>query len=120
MITFANNCCVSDLVHMSCQEEDVQRAPPSPQMYGHLEASASDASSEDADDDDNDENEALHVMRDLDSGYHDASNDLHEDIDEDAERTLSGTLSESSGNLGSDLFDYKVSEKIESQILLFH
>jgi hypothetical protein len=89
------------------EEEDVQRAPPSPQMYGHLEASASDASSEDDDDDDNDENEALHVIRDLDSGYHDASNDLHEDIDEDAERTLSGTLSESSGNLGSDLFDYK-------------
>jgi hypothetical protein len=102
------------------EEEDVQRAPPSPQMYGHLEASASDASSEDADDDDNDENEALHVMHDLDSGYHDASNNLHEDIDEDAERTLSGTLSESSGNLGSDLFDYKASEKIESQILLFH
>jgi hypothetical protein len=89
-------------------------------MYGHLEASASDASSEDDDDDDdNDQNEALHVIRDLDSGYHDASNDLHEDIDEDAERTLSGTLSESSGNLGSDLFDYKVSKKIESQILLF-
>ncbi|CAK9857091.1 unnamed protein product [Sphagnum jensenii] len=96
------------------EEEDVQRAPPSPQMYGHLEASASDASSEDDDDDDNDENEALHVIRDLDSGYHDASNDLHEDIDEDAERTLSGTLSESSGNLGSDLFDYKVFEGVDS------
>ncbi|CAM6045781.1 unnamed protein product [Sphagnum compactum] len=94
------------------EEEDVQRAPPSPQMYGHLEASASDASSEDDDDDDNAENEALHVIRDLDSGYHDASNDLHEDIDEDAERTLSGTLSESSGNLGSDLFDYKANNEV--------
>jgi hypothetical protein len=83
----------------------MRRGPPSPQMYGHMEASVSDASSEDDDDD-----EALHVIRNVDAGYHDAANDLHEDIDEDAERALSGTLSESSGNLGSDVFDYKVFE----------
>jgi len=88
------------------EDEDMRRGPPSPQMYGHMEASASDASSEDDDDDD----EALHVIRNVDAGYHDAANDLHEDIDEDAERALSGTLSESSGNLGSDVFDYKVFE----------
>ncbi|CAK9218966.1 unnamed protein product [Sphagnum troendelagicum] len=87
------------------EDEDMRRGPPSPQMYGHMEASASDASSEDDDDD-----EALHVIRNVDAGYHDAANDLHEDIDEDAERALSGTLSESSGNLGSDVFDYKVFE----------
>ncbi|CAM6043973.1 unnamed protein product [Sphagnum compactum] len=87
------------------EDEDMRRGPPSPQMYGHMEASASDASSEDDEDD-----EALHVIRNVDAGYHDAANDLHEDIDEDAERALSGTLSESSGNLGSDVFDYKVFE----------
>ncbi|CAM6069125.1 unnamed protein product [Sphagnum tenellum] len=87
------------------EDEDMRRGPPSPQMYGHMEASASDASSEDDDDE-----EALHVIRNVDAGYHDAANDLHEDIDEDAERALSGTLSESSGNLGSDVFDYKVFE----------
>lgn len=45
-------------------------------------------------------------IRPPEEGYHDASNDL--DPDEDQERILSGTLSESSGNAGSYLYDYKV------------
>jgi hypothetical protein len=76
-----------------------------------MEGNASDAYSED---DDNDY-EALHVMRDVDGGYVDAMNDLHEDIDYDTERALSGTFSGSSGNLDSDLFYDKVSHKMKSQ-----
>ncbi len=76
-----------------------------------MEGNASDAYSED---DDNDY-EALHVMRDVDGGYLDATNDLHEDIDYDTERALSGTFSGSSGNLDSDLFYNKVSNKMKSQ-----
>ncbi len=84
---------------------------PSPHTYKHMEGNASDAYSED---DDNDY-EALHVMRDVDGGYLDATNDLHEDIDYDTERALSGTFSGSSGNLESDLFYNKVSHKMKSQ-----
>ncbi|CAM6048354.1 unnamed protein product, partial [Sphagnum compactum] len=88
------------------EEEDVQRCPLSSQRYGgHMEARASDASSEDDDDD-----EASHVICDVDGGYHDAPNNLQEDIDVDAERALSGTFSESSGNLGSNPFHHKVFE----------
>jgi hypothetical protein len=78
------------------------RPPPSPQMYGALEASGSEGSSDDED------VEASRMMNDAEGNFHDAANDLHEDNEEDAERALSGTLSESSGNLGSDVFDYKV------------
>lgn len=71
-------------------------------MYGALEASGSEGSSDDED------VEASRMMNDAEGNFHDAANDLHEDNEEDAERALSGTLSESSGNLGSDVFDYKV------------
>ncbi len=87
----------------------MQRGPLSSQRYGgHMEARASDASSEDDDDDD----EASHVICDVDGAYHDAPNNLQEDIDVDAERALSGTFSESSGNLGSNPFHHKVSHKM--------
>lgn len=84
------------------QDYGLQRAPPSPQIYGTLEASETEGSSDDDDD------EASHVMNESEGNFHDAANDLHEDGDEYTERALSGTLSESSGNLGSDVFDYKV------------
>ena len=84
------------------QDYGLQRAPPSPQIYGTLEASETDASS------DEDDDEALHPMNEGEGNFHDAANDLQEDGDEYTERALSGTLSESSGNLGSDVFDYKV------------
>ncbi|KAH8975077.1 hypothetical protein BDL97_01G137200 [Sphagnum fallax] len=88
------------------EEMHVHQGSPSPHTYRHMEGNASDAYSED---DDNDY-EALHVMRDVDGGYLDATNDLHEDIDYDTERALSGTFSGSSGNLDSDLFYNKVFE----------
>lgn len=86
------------------EDYGLHRAPPSPQIYGTLEASETDASS------DEDDEEALHVMNEGEGNFHDAANDLQEDADEYTERALSGTLSESSGNLGSDVFDYKVFE----------
>ncbi|KAG0559455.1 hypothetical protein KC19_10G106200 [Ceratodon purpureus] len=86
------------------EDYGLQRAPPSPQIYGTLEASETEGSSDDDDD------EASHVMNESEGNFHDAANDLHEDGDEYTERALSGTLSESSGNLGSDVFDYKVFE----------
>ncbi|XP_077214376.1 rho GTPase-activating protein 6-like isoform X2 [Tasmannia lanceolata] len=42
-----------------------------------------------------------------DDGYHDAQHDLESDTEDDPERSLSGTLSESSGNEGSDIYDNK-------------
>ncbi len=94
----------------------MQQGPLSSQRYGgHMEARASDASSEDDDNDD----EASHVICDVDGGYHDAPNNLQEDIDVDAERALSGTFSESSGNLGSNPFHHKVSHKMNIRIPCF-
>ena len=84
------------------QDYGLHRAPPSPQIYGTLEASETDASSDEEDE------EALRVMNEGEGNFHDAANDLQEEGDEYTERALSGTLSESSGNLGSDVFDYKV------------
>ncbi|KAF6155412.1 hypothetical protein GIB67_019938 [Kingdonia uniflora] len=43
-----------------------------------------------------------------DNGYHGAENEVDGELDVDAERVLSGKLSESSGYIGSDLYDYKV------------
>jgi hypothetical protein len=95
------------------QDYGLQRAPPSPQIYGTLEASETEGSSDDDDDD-----EASRVMNESEGNFHDAANDLHEEGDEYNERALSGTLSESSGNLGSDVFDYKVRGDPFCQVLL--
>lgn len=86
------------------QDYGLQRAPPSPQIYGTLEASETEASSDEEDD------EGLHAINEGEGNFHDAANDLQEEGDDYNERALSGTLSESSGNLGSDVFDYKVFE----------
>uniref|UniRef100_A0A7I4EN77 Rho-GAP domain-containing protein n=2 Tax=Physcomitrium patens TaxID=3218 RepID=A0A7I4EN77_PHYPA len=86
------------------EDYGLHRAPPSPQIYGTLEASETEGSSDEEDD------EASRVMNEGEGNFHDAANDLQEDGDEFIERALSGTLSESSGNLGSDVFDYKVFE----------
>lgn len=43
-----------------------------------------------------------------DNGFHDAENEVDPDSDDDRERVLSGKLSESSGSVASDLYDYKV------------
>lgn len=66
-------------------------------MYPNMDGSGSDEESED---------EVLQ-LHDVD-GYHDAQNDLDAEVDEDFERVLSGGLSESSGHIDSDVFDYKV------------
>lgn len=42
------------------------------------------------------------------NGFHDAENEVDPDSDDDHERVLSGKLSESSGSVASDLYDYKV------------
>lgn len=80
-------------------------------MYGNMEASGTDGSSEEEDDDD-----TSNLMHDGDGNYHDAPNDLHDEVDEDTERALSGALSESSGNLGSDIFDYKVKTSLPTGV----
>ncbi|BBN19325.1 protein MpREN [Marchantia polymorpha subsp. ruderalis] len=81
------------------EDDDSPRVPPSPQMYPNMDGSGSDEESED---------EVLQ-LHDVD-GYHDAQNDLDAEVDEDFERVLSGGLSESSGHIDSDVFDYKVYE----------
>lgn len=43
-----------------------------------------------------------------DNGYHDAENDMDTEMVDDPEHIISGKLSESSGDAGSDLYDYKV------------
>lgn len=43
-----------------------------------------------------------------DNGYHDAENEVDQESDNDGHRVLSGKLSESSGSVASDLYDYKV------------
>nr|XP_027102572.1 rho GTPase-activating protein 7-like isoform X1 [Coffea arabica] len=42
-----------------------------------------------------------------DNGYHDAQNEVDAETDDDHDRVLSGKLSESSGSVASDLYDYK-------------
>lgn len=42
------------------------------------------------------------------NGYHDAENEVDQETDDDRDRVLSGKLSESSGSVASDLYDYKV------------
>ncbi|KAI5673759.1 hypothetical protein M9H77_14123 [Catharanthus roseus] len=44
-----------------------------------------------------------------DNGYHDAENEVDQETDDDRDRVLSGKLSESSGSVASDLYDYKAS-----------
>ncbi|KAG0478811.1 hypothetical protein HPP92_013530 [Vanilla planifolia] len=69
----------------------------------HIEDSGSELSDED---------------RNLDvkeNGYHDAENDLDPELNADHERVLSGKMSESSGCVGSDLYDYKVFTADESE-----
>lgn len=44
-----------------------------------------------------------------DNGYHDAENEVDQESDNDGHRVLSGKLSESSGSVASDLYDYKAS-----------
>lgn len=41
------------------------------------------------------------------NGYHDAHNEVDAETDDDHDRVLSGKLSESSGSVASDLYDYK-------------
>ncbi|XP_059665405.1 rho GTPase-activating protein 7-like [Cornus florida] len=41
------------------------------------------------------------------NGYHDAENEVDPETDDDPDRVHSGKLSESSGSVGSDLYDYK-------------
>eukprot|EP00252_Welwitschia_mirabilis_P015261 TRINITY_DN3353_c0_g2_i2.p1 TRINITY_DN3353_c0_g2~~TRINITY_DN3353_c0_g2_i2.p1 ORF type:complete len:893 (+),score=225.98 TRINITY_DN3353_c0_g2_i2:168-2846(+) len=77
---------------------------PSPQMYPQMEDSGSEGS---LDDD---------VLDIRDNGYHNVQNGLEAELEDDPERVLSGTLSESSGNAGSDLYDYKVFEGGDSDV----
>ncbi|KAG9148634.1 hypothetical protein Leryth_019152, partial [Lithospermum erythrorhizon] len=54
------------------------------------------------------ENSSDDVTLDVkDDGYHDAGNDVDVETDDDHDRVLSGKLSESSGSVASDLYDYK-------------
>ncbi|CAM6128714.1 unnamed protein product [Calypogeia fissa] len=79
-------------------EDDTLRDPPSPNMYANMDGSGSDEEFEE---------DGVLGLRDVD-GYHDAQNDL--EGDEDFDRVMSGGLSESSGHVESDVFDYKVYE----------
>ncbi|KAL3529945.1 hypothetical protein ACH5RR_009267 [Cinchona calisaya] len=49
-----------------------------------------------------------------DNGYHDAENEVDAESDDDHDRVLSGKLSESSGSVASDLYDYKACEGEDS------
>lgn len=73
-------------------------------MYPHVEDSGSEGLSDDE------------VPQVHDEGYHDAHNELDVDADEDADRLRSGTLSESSGNEESDVYDLKVFEGGDSEV----
>ncbi|KAL4197247.1 hypothetical protein AMTRI_Chr04g187340 [Amborella trichopoda] len=79
-----------------------QKDSLSPDIYSETEESGSEEYTDD---------EAMDMA---DDGYHDAKHDLDPDIEVDHERVLSGTRSESSGNAGSDLYDYKGFEGLDS------
>ncbi|GLJ12541.1 hypothetical protein SUGI_0193210 [Cryptomeria japonica] len=85
-------------------DDQTQQSPASPEMYPQMEDSGSEGSTDD---------EVLQIRED---GFHDAQNDLEAELEDDPERVLSGTLSESSGNAGSDLYDYKVFEGGDSDV----
>uniref|UniRef100_A0A0D6QZ37 Rho-GAP domain-containing protein n=1 Tax=Araucaria cunninghamii TaxID=56994 RepID=A0A0D6QZ37_ARACU len=85
-------------------DDQTQQTPASPEMYPQMDDSGTEGSSDD---------EVLQIRED---GYHDAQNDLEAELEDDPERVLSGTLSESSGNGGSDLYDYKVFEGGDSDV----
>lgn len=86
------------------EDDEVQHSPPSPDMYARAEETASEASSD---------GEVLQV---LEEDFHDAQNDNDAELDDDPERLLSGSLSESSGNEGSDVYDYKAFEDGDSDV----
>lgn len=86
------------------EDDQTQQSPPSPEMYPQMEDSGSEGSSDDG------------VLQLREDGYHDAQNDLEAELEDDPDRVLSGTLSESSGNGGSDLYDYKVFEGGDSDV----
>lgn len=73
-------------------------------MYPQVEYSGSEGLSEE------DEVPQVH------NGYHDAHNELDIDVDEDADRLVSGTFSESSGNEESDVYDLKACEGGNSEV----
>lgn len=83
------------------RDDEAQNGPPSPDMYARAHESASEASSD---------GEVLQVEED----YHDVQNGDDAELDEDPDRLLSGSLSESSGNDGSDVYDYKAFEDGDS------
>ncbi|KAH9321646.1 hypothetical protein KI387_016285 [Taxus chinensis] len=85
-------------------DDQTQQGPASPEMYPQMDDSGSEGSTDD---------EVLQIRED---GFHDAQNDLDAELEDDPERVLSGTLSESSGNVGSDLYDYKVFEGGDSDV----
>lgn len=74
------------------QDDSSERGSCSPDMYTDSEISCSEQSMED------------HNLESADDGYHGEEDDL--DPDDDPE--YSGTISESSGNAGSDVCSYKV------------
>lgn len=78
-------------------------------MYANMDGSGSDEESEE---------DGVLGLRDVD-GYHDAQNDLDAEADEDFDRVMSGGLSESSGHVETDVYDYKVSYKVMSYVSSF-
>ncbi|CAI9106267.1 OLC1v1005388C1 [Oldenlandia corymbosa var. corymbosa] len=61
----------------------------------HIENSGSEESSDEE------------TLNKKDNGYHDAENEVDLETDDDDDRVLSGKLSETSGSVASDLYDYK-------------
>lgn len=65
-------------------------------MYARAEDTASEASSDGE------------VLQAHEENYREAEDDHDPELDEDPERLLSGSMSESSGNEGSEIYDNKV------------
>ncbi|MCO5595651.1 hypothetical protein L7F22_049696 [Adiantum nelumboides] len=83
-------------------EEDLESNRHSPSAYARVEDTASEASSD---------GEVLQVH---DDDYQEVEEEQDQELDEDPERLLSGSMSESSGNEGSDVYDSKAYEDEDS------
>lgn len=77
------------------KDEEPQNSRRSPSVYARAEDTASEASSDGE------------VLQAHEENYREAEDDHDPELDEDPERLLSGSMSESSGNEGSEIYDNK-------------
>eukprot|EP00250_Pteridium_aquilinum_P012767 c20929_g1_i2 orf=1058-3787(+) len=80
------------------EDEELQNSRHSSNAYARVEDTASEASSDGE------------VLQAHEEDYREVEDDHDPEVDEDPERLLSGSMSESSGNEGSDIYDSKAFE----------